>query len=55
MGESLTERRHVDEEGREIVKSFSVRGIRWGVERPTDDVNTGISSGKLRASSRGDT
>ena len=30
MGESLTERRRVDEEGRKVVKSFSQRRIMWG-------------------------
>jgi hypothetical protein len=55
MGETLTERRRVDDEGREVVKSFSWRRIREGVERLPDDVSQGISPGQLRASSRGNT
>ncbi len=49
MGESLTERRRVDEEGRKVVKSFSLRRIMWRVERSADDVIRGISPGQLRA------
>ena len=30
MDESLMERRRVDDEGREVVKSFSGGGITWG-------------------------
>ena len=30
MGETLTERRRVNEEGRKVVKFFSVRGISVG-------------------------
>ncbi len=55
MGASLTERRRVDEEGRKVVKSFSLRRISLGVERLGDDVIRGISPGQLRASSRGNT
>ncbi len=55
MGETLTERRRVDEEGRKVVKSFCRRRIRLGVERRTDDVSLRISPGQLRASSRGNT
>jgi hypothetical protein len=55
MGATLTERRRVDDEGREVVKSFSWRRIRERVERFPDDVSQGISPGQLRASSRGNT
>ncbi len=39
MGETLTERRRVDDEGLEVVKSFCRRRIRQGVERLADDVS----------------
>ena len=55
MGETLTERRRVDEEGRKVVKSFCRRRITVGVERQLDDVSLRISPGQLRASSRGNT
>jgi hypothetical protein len=55
MGESLTERRRVDEEGGNVVKSFSWGRIKAGVEYLPDDINQGISPGQLRASSRGNT
>ncbi len=38
-GETLTERRRVDDEGLEVVKSFCRRRIRQGVERLADDVS----------------
>ncbi len=53
MGETLTERRRVDDEGRKVVKSFCWRRISGGVESPRDDVSRRISPGQLRASSRG--
>ncbi len=45
MGESLTERRRVDEEGRKVVKSFFLGENNVGRECPADDVNQGISPG----------
>ncbi len=55
MGESLTERRRVNEEGLTVVKFFSWGRIRNGVESHSDDIIQGISPGQLRASSRGNT
>ncbi len=52
MGETLTERRRVDEEGRKVVKSFCRRRIRRRVESLVDDVSLRISPDQLRASSR---
>ncbi len=53
MGESLTERRRVNEEGLTVVKFFSWGRIKIGVECRSDDIIQGISPGQLRASSRG--
>ena len=51
MGESLTERRHVDDEGLRVVKS-----CQEGRCPPlVDDGTSRGSSGQLRASSRGNT
>ncbi len=49
MGESLTERRRVNDEGRKVVKFFSWGRIRSTVEWYSDDINRGISPGQLRA------
>ena len=55
MGESLTERRRVDDGGRKVVKSFSRGGNNRAREWARGDADRGISPGKLRASSRGNT
>ena len=49
MGESLMERRRVQDEGLRVVNCFSTGGTRKG------DSTVGISGCKLRASSRGNT
>ena len=51
MGESLTERRRVSEEGLRSVKLFS----RGGIRRKADDSTLGIRGCKFCASSRGKT
>ncbi len=52
MGESLTERRHVNDEGLRVVKFC--QGGRWLIFGLIDGTLRG-SSGQLRASSRGNT